>query len=109
MRVLLDHCLPRRLKQSLSSHLVRTAAEMGWERLRNGTLLATAATEFDVFLTIDKKIKHEQNLATLPVSVVVILAPTNRLQDLTPFVPGIEEALGKLRPRTLVEVAPPRP
>ena len=51
MRVLLDECLPRRLKRELVGHEVRTAPEMGWASKRNGELLALAAGEFDVFLT----------------------------------------------------------
>jgi len=37
VRVLLDHCLPRRLKKMLPPHNAATAAEMGWDNLRNGT------------------------------------------------------------------------
>jgi hypothetical protein len=81
---------------------------MGWETLRNGELLATtAAAGFDAFITIDKNLKHQQNLRTLPLSVVVILALTNRLPDLLPFVPGILAALAAIKPRELVEVSVP--
>ena len=51
MRVLLDECLPRRLKRELVGHDARTAPEMGWASKRNGELLraAVADTRFDVF------------------------------------------------------------
>jgi hypothetical protein len=107
VRILLDHCLPRRLARALPTHAVRTTAEHGWEKLRNGVLLAVAAGGFDVFLTIDKKMKHQQNLATLPIAVIVIMAKSNRLADLLPFVPAVEEELKRIRPCTLVEVALP--
>ena len=58
MKILFDHCLPRRFRRSFPSHEIRTTAEQKWDRLRNGKLLAVAATEFDVFLTIDKNLKH---------------------------------------------------
>jgi predicted nuclease of predicted toxin-antitoxin system len=109
LKILLDHCLPRRLKNSFPTHDVATAVEVGWDALRNGKLLAAAATRFDVLLTIDKNLKHQQNLTTLPVAVIVILAPTNRLADLVGFVPAVEDALKTLTPRTLIEVTPPRP
>jgi hypothetical protein len=81
---------------------------MGWDRLRNGALLAAAAAaHFDVFLTIDKSIKHQQNLATLPIAVVVILAPTNRIADLLPYIPFVETALTQLTPKALIEVSLP--
>jgi hypothetical protein len=54
VRVLLDECLPRRLKRELVGHDVRTAPEMGWASKTNGELLALAAVEFDVFLTSDR-------------------------------------------------------
>lgn len=40
MRVLLDECLPKRLKRELVGHDVRTAPEMGWASKSNGELLA---------------------------------------------------------------------
>jgi hypothetical protein len=104
---LLDHCLPRRLARAFPSHIVNTTAEQAWDKLRNGRLLAAASIEFDVFLTIDKNLKHEQNLAALPVAVLVIMAKSNRLADLLPFVPAVEENLKHLKPRTLVEVILP--
>lgn len=104
MRILLDHCLPRRLARAFPSHTVRTTAEQGWNRLRNGKLLAAASSAFDLFLTIDKNLKHEQNMATLPLAVMVVMARSNRLDDVLPFVPIIEEELARLRPQTFVEV-----
>ena len=56
MRVLLDECLPRRLKRELVGQDARTAPEMGWASKRNGELLALAAAAFDVFLTADRNL-----------------------------------------------------
>jgi hypothetical protein len=86
-----------------------TTAEMGWHKLRNGKLLATAASQFDALLTVDQNFKYQQNLATLPVAVVVMVAHTNKLADLIPVVPYVEEALKILKPCTLVEVILPSP
>ena len=109
MRILLDHCVDRRLARSFPSHQVKTAAQMGWFRLRNGKLLSTGAGQFDVMLTVDQNLRHQQNLATLPLAVVVMVAPTIKLADLLPFVPGVEDVLKILKPCTLVEVRPPPP
>ena len=79
MRVLLDECLPRRLKRELPGHDVRTAPEMGWASKRNGELLRLAEREFDVFLTVDRNLQQEQNLAS------VLVARSNRLDDLRPL------------------------
>jgi hypothetical protein len=80
---------------------------MGWESLRNGRLLAAAAQRFDVLLTVDQNIKHQQNLLTLPVAVLVIVVPSNKLAELIPLAGAVENALKNLSPRTLVEVARP--
>lgn len=105
MHILLDHCIDWRLARSLSGHAVKSAREMGWETLRNGDLLAAAAAaHFDVMLTVDRNLKHEQNLAALPLAVVVLVARSNRLADLVPLVPDVERALAVLVPKTLVEV-----
>jgi hypothetical protein len=110
VRILLDHCLPRRLKHALTVHEAATAAEMGCDRLRNGELLAAvAAGGFELFLTIDKNLKFQQNLATLPVAVAVLMAQTNRFGDLAGFLPALEEALKTIQPRTLVEITVPNP
>ncbi len=106
MKILLDHCLPRRLHRALPTHTVKTTADQGWDRLRNGKLLVAAAIDFDVFITIDKNLKHQQNLATLPIAVIV-LAKSNRLADLLPFAPLIELELARLKPKILVEVSMP--
>ena len=109
MRILLDHCVDRRLARSFPNHQVSTAAQMGWYRLRNGKLLSTGAGQFDVMLTVDKNLRYQQNLSKLPLAVVVMLAPTIKLADLLPLVPGVEESLKTLKPCTLLEVRPPPP
>ena len=104
MRLLLDESLPRRLRDHLPDHEVSTVIDMGWGGTKNGELLRRAATEFDAFITADKQLRHQQNLAGLPVSVVVLIANSNELPALLPLVPKLNHALGTLSPRTLVEV-----
>lgn len=65
MCVLLDECLPRRLKRELPDHEVRTAPEMGWAGVENGELLRLASGEFDVFITVDRSLEFQQNLSDL--------------------------------------------
>ena len=72
--------------------------------MKNGNLLALAAGEFDVLLTADKGMEHQQNLATLPVSILIMLARSNRMEDLAATVPAVLAALAELPPRTLRKV-----
>jgi hypothetical protein len=77
---------------------------MGWLGVKNGELLRLAGSEFDAFITPDRNLRYQQNLSKLPISVVVVAAPSNELPALLPLVPDIERALATLRPRILVEV-----
>jgi hypothetical protein len=97
VRVLLDECLPRRLKRELVGHVARTAAEMGWASKKNGELLVLAADEFDVFLTSDRNLSYQQNVAAFDLAIVVLVAQSNRIEDLRPLVPRILEVLPTAR------------
>jgi len=65
VRVLLDESLPRPLAALLSGHEVRTVATVGWSGIENGELLRLAAERFDVLITADRNVEHQQNLITL--------------------------------------------
>jgi len=62
MRVLLDECLPRKLKREVNAEFVTTVPEVGWASIQNGALLRLAEQNFDVFLTNDQNLEHQQNL-----------------------------------------------
>jgi hypothetical protein len=80
---------------------------MGWNTLRNGNLLAAAAQQFEVFLTVDKNLKHQQNLATLPIAVVVIMATTNRFEEVVQFLPEVLETMKTVKAGSFLEVSKP--
>ena len=105
MRILLDESVPGRLGSLLTGHSVVTVQRRGWASVKNGKLLSLAAGEFDVLLTADKGMEYQQNLATLPVSILIVLARSNRIEDLAAAVPSILAALAELPPRTLRKVA----
>jgi predicted nuclease of predicted toxin-antitoxin system len=102
MRLLLDECVPARLSRVLAGHEVLTVGKAGWSGVKNGKLLALAATQFDAFITVDKNLPYQQNSANLPVAVLVLDARSNELHHLLPLVPLLEEALQSLQPRTYV-------
>src|SRR5438093_8655384 len=45
--------------------------------------------QFDALLTADQNIEFQQNLKTLPMAVVVLVANSNRLESLEPLVPDV--------------------
>ena len=104
MRVLLDECLPRRLKHELAGHEARTAPEMGWASKRNGELLALAVGQFDVFLTADRNLSYQQDLSSFDIAVVVLVARSNRLDDLRPLVPRVIEMLPTAKRRVVTRI-----
>src|SRR5690349_5916199 len=106
MRVLLDECVPRPLRRHIAGHDVRTIQEMGWAGKKNGELLALMAADgFEVLLTVDQNLRHQQNLAAAGVAVLVLMAATNRLPDLLPLLPSALAALGVMKPGDVVEVS----
>ena len=105
MRILLDESVPGRFGSLLTGHTSVTVQRRGWASTKNGKLLALAAGEFDVLLTADKGMQYQQNLATLPVAILIVLARSNRMEDLAPMVPAILVALAELPPRTLRKIA----
>lgn len=104
MRILLDESVPTRLGRLLVGHEVKSVQKQGWGGIKNGKLLALAAKEFDVLLTADKGIEYQQNLSTLPVAVLIVLANSNRLEDMAHVVPNILKALMNLQPCTVLRV-----
>lgn len=96
MRLLLDECVPARLRRALPSHQVSTVVSEGWSGIKNGKLLALAAASFDAFITVDKNLPYQQNTAALPIAVVVLDAVSNELQHLLPLLPALEGILTNL-------------
>ncbi len=95
MKLLLDESVPRRLDSFFPGPFdVRTVQQMGWAGSSNGDLLRLAADHaFDVLVTVDQGIAHEQNPDTLPLPVIIMIAARNRLQELQPLVPGVVSVL----------------
>jgi predicted nuclease of predicted toxin-antitoxin system len=97
VRILLDECLPAELADELTGHEVRTVQQAGWSSVDNGSLLQRAASQFDIFITIDKHIQHSHKLpGTL--AVITLKARTNRIETLRPLVPDLLRAIARVRP-----------
>jgi predicted nuclease of predicted toxin-antitoxin system len=104
MRVLLDECLPRRVRRLLPGHAVRTVAEAGWAGIKNGALLRLAEQDFDVFLTVDKNLPFQQNLAALHLGVIVLETPDNKVETLEPLMTDVLNVLGSIQPGQVVRI-----
>ena len=98
MRILLDHNLDWRLWEFLQPHEVVTSKRMRCDRYENGELLEVAQTEFDVLLTTDTNLYHQQKVADYDLAVVVLRAYQNSLEALTPLMEPVMTLLERVNP-----------
>jgi predicted nuclease of predicted toxin-antitoxin system len=99
MNVLLDERIPRKLKNSLAGHDCRTAPEVGVAGRKNGEVLSVAERlGFDIFVTMDKGVEYEQNLAGRKIAIIILRSRSNRLVDLLPHVPACLALMGSIQP-----------
>ena len=102
MRILFDQGTPAPLRDHLPGHNVETAYEKGWSALRNGELLVKAEAEFDVLVTTDRNLRHQQNLADRRIAILVL--PTTSWPRLQRITREIAAAIDALKPGQYVEV-----
>jgi hypothetical protein len=108
MRTLFDKATPVPIRPYLEGHTVSTAFRQGWDKLRNGELLAAAEqTGFDLFLTTDKNIRFQQNLAGRKIAIVVL--GRQQWQHLRPHIQRVIDAVNAATPGSFAEVDIPYP
>ena len=109
MRVLLDECLPKDLAGELRGHHVRTVPQAGWASISNGKLLRLIADtgKLDVFLTMDKRLPHQNRVKDLSFAVVVLRAKSNRLEHIFPFALLLLRHLAEFKPGHAYILTPP--
>lgn len=96
MKVLLDHCTPRKFGLRIVGHEVNHTSRVGMSNLANGALLASARTaDFDVLLTVDKNLMKQQPLSELPIAVILVVVPRNTIAALSAHLPEIMALLGQ--------------
>ena len=99
MRVLLDECLPVDFRLHLPGHQVHTAQWAGLKGVKNGRMLRDAeAASYDVFITVDKGVPHQQKLNQRKIPVGLIRSKTSQIEDLLPYVPAILKELDAIQP-----------
>jgi hypothetical protein len=95
--------MPRRFRHDLPGHDVRTVQEMGWAGVENGRLLQLANGRFEALLIL-----HQQALAGLAITVVILEAASNDIDDIRPLAPHLLAALQELAAGTVVIVRRPQ-
>jgi len=102
MKILIDECLPIRLKDEYAEHIVSTVQEMGWHGKRDSELLKLAVDNgFEIFITIDKNIKYQQNTKKIKLGIIVLDVPRTKLENLKPMT---KELISKAQPYNVYQL-----
>ncbi len=105
MRILLDENLDWRLRRDLPGHDVKSVPLLGWAGIQNGELLRKAiAAGFEVLVTMDGNMVHQQNIARFAIAIIALRARSNRLDDTRPLVKPLLALLPNSKPGTLTFV-----
>jgi predicted nuclease of predicted toxin-antitoxin system len=104
MRILLDECVNPRLKEAFPAHDVSTTHEMGWNNSKDSTLLRLAQESFDVFVTIDRNLEFQQNLARINLAIVVVETLDNQMDSYRPLFAQLREAVQDTKPGSVAHV-----
>jgi hypothetical protein len=102
MKIVLDECVPSIVKRGLPERDIVTVQKMGWAGIKNGELLRLVAAEFDVFITSDKNLASQQNLAAFSLSVIVL--PSNQVPVVKTLLPKLDAALSNIGDQDLIEL-----
>jgi hypothetical protein len=97
VKILLDQNAPRPLASFLAGHAVVRSAAVGWARLKNGELLRAAEAEgFDLLITADRNLVHQQNL--MGRSVALVILPSGQWPVIRPHIATIVRAVHAATP-----------
>jgi predicted nuclease of predicted toxin-antitoxin system len=98
MKILLDECVTKRLKKYLDEFEVFTVRELELSGIKNGKLMTyCVGNKFDILLTIDKNMMHQQNLDRYPVTIVVLNCYTSKIEELITFLPSFKLQVESLK------------
>jgi hypothetical protein len=105
MRVLLDECIDEGLRHSFVGHDCQTCRYAGFKGLANGRPLAAAEhAGFELLVTVDQNIPHQQSLRDRTIALMVLQARTTNLEDLLALMPDVLQALETLKPGDVVRI-----
>lgn len=106
MKILLDECLPVDFRRHLVGHEAHSAEWAGFKGLKNGELLRAAeAASYDVLLTVDQGIPHQQSGAARRIAIIVLRCRTNQMEDLLPLVSRILQQLPRVQAGQIVAIS----
>jgi hypothetical protein len=102
MKILFDQGTPSPLRHALTGHVVSTAYGIGWAQLSNGALLRAAEAQFDLSITTDRSLRHQQNIAEFRLAILVL--PTTNWPNIRLHLTQIVAAIDVLGSGDVVEL-----
>ena len=106
MKILLDECTPHVLKRLLTGFEITTVQDLGWSGITNGALLELAEAQFDVLITSDQNLRHQQNLSGRHLSIIQL--PTNQVPIVALLAPDVKAVLGTIESGKFIEIGLPK-
>lgn len=102
MKIIIDECVPSIVKRGLPHRGIKTVQDMGWAGIKNGELLKLVVAEFDVFITSDKNLRHQQNLKAIDLAIVLL--PSNQVPVVKALLPQIDQSLDDITAQAFIEI-----
>jgi hypothetical protein len=82
---------------------------IGWAGIENGELLRKAVEAgFDVLITMDSGMVHQQKIERYAIAVVALRAASNRLADTRPLMPALLALLSQIKSGTVTFLPSPQ-
>jgi hypothetical protein len=107
VRILLDECVNAGVRKAFPGHAVKTVAETGWNSTADGLLLVLAQQQFDVFVTIDRNLEHQQNLEKFDLGFVVVRMRNNEITSYLQLFVELNSAAESVQPGRVIHVGSP--
>ncbi len=104
MKLLLDECIPKRLRLDFPGHEVSTVEQAGLKGLKNGVLIHHASSRFEVLITVDQNLPYQQNIVQHSIAVIILVGRSNRYSELKLLVPNALHALRTIKAGEVVRI-----
>lgn len=104
MKIILDECLPRRLVRDLHPYLATTVPREEWAGIKNGVLLKLIMSSFDIFITLDSNLVHQQNIEGIDLCIITLHAVNSRYETLQPMLPDILDAISRAKSGVVIHI-----
>ena len=102
MKIIIDECVPSIVIRGLPERNIVSVQQMGWAGIKNGELLKLVSEKYDVFISSDKNLRYQQNLASIDLAIVIL--PSNQVPVVKLILPELDNALETIIGKSIIEL-----